>query len=67
MGRILRKQMQIGSEDMGTDGVAFQYEEIADSMWRTMVRDERTNAVVDTFKNVLKWRSKRWWQSTQAK
>ena len=47
----------------------FLYEVIAESMWRAMVWvcDERSTAVIDTLKNVLRWRSTEWWQSTQAK
>ena len=67
MGRILRKQMQIGQEDMGTDGFAFQYEEIAESLWRTMgwVLWRKHNAVTDTLKSVNRWRSKKWRQSKE--
>ena len=41
---------------------------IAESMWRAMgwVFDERPNAVINTLKQVFRWRSAKWWQSTQA-
>ena len=47
----------------------FLYEVIAESMWRAMGRVcfEGPNAVINTLKSVFRWRSARWWQSTQAK
>ena len=46
----------------------FLSEVIAESMWRAMgwVCDERPNAVINTLKQVFRWRSTKWWQSTQA-
>ena len=50
-------------------GVPSLYEVIAGSMWRAVgwVCDERPNAVINTLKRVCRWRSTRWWQSTQAR
>ena len=50
-------------------GLLCLYEVIAGSMWRAMgwVCDERPNAVINTLRNVHRWRSTSWWQSLQAK
>ena len=49
-------------------GLPFLYEMTAESMWRAMgwVCDDGPNAVVDTLRQVLRWRSTEWWQSAQA-
>ena len=41
---------------------------IAESMWRAMgwVCDERPTAVINALKQVSRWRSTKWWLSTQA-
>ena len=46
----------------------FLSEVIAESMWRAVgwVCDERPNAVINTLKQVFRWRSTTWWQSIQA-
>ena len=46
----------------------FLSEVIAESMWRAMgwVCDQRPNAVINTLKHVLRWRSKKCWQTTRA-
>ena len=53
---------------MGEDGLPFLYKMIAESMWRAMgwVCGDRHSAVVDTLNHVFRWRSTKWWQSTQA-
>ena len=47
---------------------SFLSEVIAESMWRAMVWacDERPYVVINTLKQVLRLRSTKWWQSTQA-
>ena len=46
----------------------FLSEVIAESMWRASgwVCDEGLHAVVNTLKDVFKWRSTKWWRSTKA-
>ena len=41
---------------------------IAESVWRATgwVSDERPNAVIDTLRQVSRWRSTKWWQPTKA-
>ena len=53
---------------MGKHGVTLLSEVIAEAMWRGegCDCDERPNAVINTLKQVLRWRSTKWWQSTQA-
>ena len=48
--------------------ILFLSEVIAESMLRAMgwVCDERPNSVIRTLKEVFRWRSTEWWQSTQA-
>ena len=43
-------------------GLPFLHEVIAGSMWRAMgwVCDERPNAVINTLRNVYRWRSTSW-------
>ena len=43
-------------------------EVIAECVWRAVgwVCDERANAVISTSKQVFRWRSTKWWQSTKA-
>ena len=50
-------------------GLPFLYGVSAGSMWRAMgwVCGERPNAVVNTLRNVNRWRSTSWWLSVQAK
>ena len=47
-------------------GLPFLYEIIADSIWRAIrwVCDQRPNAVIDSLKQVFRWRSSRWWRAT---
>ena len=49
-------------------GLPSLYEVIAKIIWRVVGRvcDERPNAVVDTWENVFRWKSTKWWQPTQA-
>ena len=46
----------------------FLSEVIVDSIWRLMdwACDERPNAVINTLKQVFRWRSTKWWQSTEV-
>ena len=41
---------------------------ISEGMWRAMgwVCDQRPNAMINTLNHVFKWRSTKWWQSTEA-
>ena len=43
------------------------HERIAESVWRAMgwACDEKSNTVINSLKNVYRWRSTRWWHSLQ--
>ena len=47
----------------------FLYEMIAESMWRGVgwVCDKRPNAVIDSLKQVSRWRGSRWWHAIHTK
>ena len=49
-------------------GLPFLYETIAESMWRATgwVCDQRPETVTDSLKQAFRWRSSRWWYTTQT-
>ena len=49
-------------------GLPFLFEIIVERMWRAMGWEcnQRPNAVIDSMKQVFRWRSSRWWHSTHT-
>ena len=49
-------------------GSPFLSEVIAESVWRAMgwVCDQRPHAIINALKHVFKWRSTKWWQTTET-
>ena len=68
MGKPLHKNSWGCQEKWVNMELPFLSEVIAESVWRGKGCDcdERPNAVINPLKQVLRWRSTKWWQSAQA-